>query len=146
MSPLDAVFTKLTLVYGTRFRDAYTGQTPGAIRQHWAHELRGIPEHAVLWALAELPPDHPPNVLQFKALCHRRPEPSRQALPHDRKHAPIPPEVKAKLAALLRRPDVGSRDWAARLRERELAGERLTRVQRAAWRSVLRESAEVGDE
>lgn len=52
------------------------------------------------------------------------------------------PEEQARAVEALRafaRPDrpQGPRDWARKLRFRELAGERLSRYQREAWREAL---------
>jgi hypothetical protein len=69
-----------------------------------------------------------------------------------RRSAPPPPpkpvepmtmEQKMEAVSRLRSLSVTSNDpklWARKLKEREMAGERLSNVQQKAWREVLRES------
>ena len=47
-------------------------------------------------------------------------------------------QVLLDFAKALKRPQADPRAWADRLRKRELAGERLSRAQREAWREALR--------
>lgn len=49
-------------------------------------------------------------------------------------------QVLLDLGRVLKRPQADPRAWAHRLRQRELAGERLTRTQRQAWRDALQSS------
>lgn len=61
--------------------------------------------------------------------------------------APTPDEQARAVAALraFSRPEMqGSKDWANRLRFRELSGERLTPYQRNAWREALGATQSVG--
>lgn len=133
------VFTKLTLTYGRRFADTYNGQHVDVIRGHWAWELDGTPEYALHYALENLPADHPPNVLQFKALCRQAREPMRAALPPPRAMR-MGPRVRQQLQACLeslRTPSSDPLAGARRLRDKERNGILLTRAQREFWRIAL---------
>src|SRR3954463_10271115 len=77
---VEVVFGKLMMVYGTRFTGTYAGQDPGMVRQHWAHELRGLTGAQCAYALDHLPADHPPNVLQFRSIAQAAPRPAERAL------------------------------------------------------------------
>lgn len=137
---IAAIFTKLLLVYGRRFSDAYAGQDLGTVKRHWQHELGAMPDWAVTHALATLPPDFPPNVLQFKAICNTARPPMRQALPTPR-GAPMKPATREALQQLVRQFASGSTDpliGARALRDKERRGFHLTRAQREFWRTALR--------
>jgi hypothetical protein len=133
---VDAIFARLTLAYGSRFRDQWDGQEPDHVKAYWRTELRGITSGGVAHALAHLDPSYPPNALQFRALCVRAPVVARfPALPGV---APSEDNLRrvAAAAEVLR----GPRDpkaWARALKAREEAGEHLSSTQRSAWRAVL---------
>jgi hypothetical protein len=111
------------------------------VRRNWAKELDGVSREGVMYAMANLPERYPPNVLEFRKLCQaRRTEAARLALP-----APKPAgmseatrERMAQALAPLRRMSGDPREWARRLRMRELACETLSRHQREMWRDALR--------
>lgn len=137
---IDMIHTKLVLTYGRRFSDQYAGLQPEQVKADWAHELEGLSREGIFHALQNLPKDHPPNVLQFRAICASRPGPSRVHValrPPDGK--PPTSEQRERLRAALERMGVPEDPmrWARRLREREQRGEFLSRVQRAAWREAL---------
>jgi hypothetical protein len=141
-APLDwveTIFTKLTLVYGSRFMAQYAGMNPEHVRGMWAHELDGIRLEAVTYGLSHLPAvDFPPNVLQFRAICTRMPEVQRTpALPGP----PVDPGRVARVLGRLR--ELGQRTqrdpkaWARKLRRREELGDSLSITQKAMWRAGL---------
>lgn len=141
---VDVIFTKLTLVYGARFRDTYKGLHVDQVKSDWLHELGGLDDATVHWALQNLPPDHPPNVLQFRQLCNRRPEPMRALIPPP-KGMRMSPEVRAKLAQVMRAVRNAPNDplaGARALRAKEQAGILLTRAQREFWRTALKRELE----
>ncbi len=101
---LDVIFAKLTVTYGARFRKQYGNTLASAIRRDWADELDGCKEPAVRYALDHLPADHPPNVLQFRALVRLGPRgPLREPDQDERPATAMPAEVKQKLEALKRK-------------------------------------------
>lgn len=146
----EMIFAKLAITYGTRFFSGYAGQQPELVKRHWAHELEGISHAALTHALQNLPPDHPPNVLQFRALCARRPEGNPMlGLPRPQANPEAVARVKAKLAVLLQGPRSQRSNLTANaemLRDREMRGEPLNTLQREFWRKALRVTDEGGEE
>jgi hypothetical protein len=141
---VELIHSKLLLVYGAAWKAAQGGITAEVARKHWAHELDGVSYEAITHALRNLPPNQPPNVLQFRALCNSRPTPVQKLLPAPR--TAMPPAVKAKLQEARAAVTGGNRlSWAHSLRKREESGERLSPYQREAWRHALRVKQENQD-
>lgn len=139
---IEWVLSKLALTYGVRFHDLYAGMDAAMVRRNWAKELDGVSSDGIKYALRNLPEKFPPNVLEFRRLCmSRRTEAETLRLPPP-KPRPIGPQEREKLAealAPLRKRDPDPKGWAKRLRNRELACERLTLAQRDMWRGALHE-------
>lgn len=154
---MSRIFGALRATYGAAFDRQWAppaGCSPEesagyaeAVKAHWAHDLAGYIKapNAIAYALDNLP-ENPPNLIQFKALCQRRPEAAALALPAPKAN---PARVAAELARM--RSAVGVRgpiQWAYDLQERE-AGEtdetpprvRMTPFQRQCWREALASSA-----
>jgi hypothetical protein len=142
---VDRLFERLALVYGRDFLSRWEGLDLRDVKADWARELSGWERqpHAIRYALEHLPPDKPPTVLQFRAICNSRPEPELPRLP-----APVSkpdPAVMRRVAAILRREKGGqNRSWAAMLRDVEINhggrfpnGALLTPTQREMWRKAL---------
>lgn len=137
---VDEIFTRMLVRYGAQWmRQWPEGVDMGAVKTDWARELDRVSPESLGYALDNLPADYPPNVAQFKALCISRPPPDFKALP--------PPKVNKELAAKVLKTIAGTKpsvkkpgEWAAALRAREEAGERLTPAQRAAWRGALEQA------
>ena len=93
------LFARLAVRYGSAWAAKWEGLDMAAVRADWADELAGYAKHpdAIKHALANLPTDRPPNVLQFILLCRNAPEPMPLMLP---KPAPTD-EEKAKVRSLL---------------------------------------------
>lgn len=136
----ERILSKLALDYGVRFAAMYEGMDMASVRRNWAKELDGVSREGVLYAMANLPDRFPPNVLEFRKLCQsRRTEASRLALP--------PPKPAGMSEAMRdhvervrqRQAEQHPRAWAKRLRQRELACEKLTPTQREMWRDALRQ-------
>lgn len=135
-SAIEAIFARLTVVYGRDFTDRYASVEPAAVRADWARELGGFLERhaAIQYALDHLPPAKPPTSIEFRLLCNRAPTVAPLALP-----APLAsPTVVAAVRQSFTRAVVDPLAWAQRLRSREEAGEHLTATQREAWRTALR--------
>jgi hypothetical protein len=136
---VDLIFSKCTLVYGRDFLGRWEGLDMAEVKADWRRELHGwliANPQAIRHALENLPAGKPPDVLQFRELCRRRPEAAPLALEAPRAN---PERVRREIARLrdLRR-DVGPKHWAHRLRERDQAGERLCVVQRVMYREALK--------
>lgn len=110
------------------------------IKGHWAKVLAGFAGNpkALRFALDNLP-QHPPNLVEFRALCIRRPEPQQPMLPAPKADS----ETVAKLVAGVNVVAVNPKAWALRLRDKEAAGVKLSRAQRDMWRAALRTPQEV---
>lgn len=80
---VDRIFAKLMLSYGRVFLAQYEGMDIDMVKADWAHELSGFSDkpEAIKYGLENLPPDRPPNVLQFRAICRKVPAPVYKALP-----------------------------------------------------------------
>lgn len=144
---VDRLFAKLTLTYGQRFLGLYAGLDLQAVKDDWGATLAVFAQNpdAIRHGIENLPCDQPPNALQFRDICRRRPDAAPKALP-------APKADPERLAAQLRRLGAlkGStnnpRQWAWDLMDRErrqkpkqpvTVREGLTRFQRQAWREAL---------
>lgn len=83
------IFAKLSGIYGSQFSAKFSRVESGVdvgllnSKHEWSEELGGFlgqPE-AIAYALKNLPTDHPPNALQFAAICRRAPVKELPALP-----------------------------------------------------------------
>ncbi len=145
---VDKIFTKLSLLYGRDFYGRWDGQDIGAVKDDWAHELGGFADkpYCIAYALKNMPPDKPPTVLQFRALCNKAPDENVPRLESPRSEPP--PEIVARIGAVLAAP-VDYKAWAKRLRDIELNnggwlpnGTKMTRAQREMWRTALESEIE----
>ena len=123
---VDLVMLKLAMVYGMPKMDAfYRGLDKAEVKAHWVAELRGLTVGDVLYALENLPTDHVPNVLQFRAIAMRRPDEGLLALnaPEPANPARVARAVEA-LQALRVNAVAGhpQRAWIYRLQARLDAG------------------------
>lgn len=140
------IFGTLRATYGAAFDRMWTPpaglppeQVAGyaqALSAHWSRELAGFAAapNAIVYALDNLP-EQPPNLVQFKALCSRRPEVAPPSLPAPRASKSL---VDAELARALA--GIGSRgplQWAYDLQEREAAGGEVSGYARRCWREAL---------
>lgn len=76
LQAVDRLFTRLSATYGRDFMGRYEGLEIAAIKTSWAHELTGYKNdlESIAWALENLP-ERCPNVIEFRALCRRKPVP-----------------------------------------------------------------------
>jgi hypothetical protein len=136
---IDRLFQRLAATYGASW-DRSLGQAPTAdAKSAWAHELQGFAGRldCLAWALENLP-EKCPNVIEFRNLCRRAPEPQMPRLPEP---AADPERVKRELAKLghLREP-VASRpdtDWARRIVARAEAGAKVAPLPLRMAREVV---------
>lgn len=138
---VDRIFSKLAVAYGQRFMGLYAGLDPADVKADWARTLACYQQNpdALAYGLEHLPADNPPNALQFRDLCRRRPDAPVPKLPAPSAN----PEFRAQALEALRhlgttfgRPKNPKR-WAYRLKDREERGDSLTQFQRDAWREAL---------
>jgi hypothetical protein len=135
---VDKLFQKLAVVYGSEFLRKYQGIDAAAIKQEWATEL-GVFAHrpdAIRFALAHLPSDKCPSMLQFRDLCRQAPRPNTTALPEPKPSVQVVDKEIAKMvekAFTNRDPKL----WAKKLKKRHEAGEKLTMIQVKAYKEAL---------
>ena len=92
---IDRLFQRLAATYGASW-DRSMGSAPvGDVKTAWAHELQGFGHRldALAWALENLP-ERCPNVIEFRNLARKAPEPETPRLPE-------PPADPARLRAEL---------------------------------------------
>lgn len=138
---VERIFTRMLVRYGTAWTRMWEGVEPEAVKADWARELSQCPGHAIGYALEHLPPERPPTVAQFRALCSNRPEPAVKRLAAPRSDQAKVDEAlrsaRKSLTAASSSNDLLS--WAYRLKEREEAGDKtLTIEMRRMWREALR--------
>lgn len=136
-SLIDLIFTKCSLVYGRDFLSRWEGLDISEVKADWHREIGHMSPHAILYGLERLPADKPPTVLQFRSLCHGRPETAPKQIAGPASSSDV---VNAAIAKALagKKGDEGPRGWANRLRIREQQAERLTMAQRDMWRAALK--------
>ena len=126
---VERIFSTMRATYGAAFDRQWecpAGVDPvkfgSDLKAHWGRELRGFQQNpqAIGHALDHLP-EHPPNLVQFRALCTRRPDNAPPALPAPK----ADPARVAQIVGGIKRPD-GWRDpkqWARDLLARRGTGE-----------------------
>lgn len=131
---IDALFARLTGLYGNRFTNMWANIDAHLVRQTWATELAGVTPAGIKYALDHLPDEFPPTALQFKKTCLMRPDDSPK-LTHD---APASPEVRKAVVSGLKPHQPGDmKTWAETLRRRHVACEKLNANQIRCYRAAL---------
>jgi hypothetical protein len=142
---VDAIFDRLSLIYGQAFQRRWADLDLNAVKSNWAHELAGFANHpkAIAYALENLPADSPPTVLQFKFLARRAPPDELPRLEAPKADPDRVAEELAKLAPIKAAPRrAPNTDWARRIIEREEAGEILNPTTRKMARAALSKGGE----
>lgn len=127
-------------VYGATFDRQWecpADKTPAdhvaELKAIWGRELRGYQQNpkAIAHALDHLPPDFPPNLLQFAALCRTASMFTPKLLEEEKPWQKPAPEVVQKVVeGISRERNGGPREWITHLQARVDAGDRLTITQR----------------
>lgn len=137
---IDAIFTACMTRYGpSYFLSRWEGLKVSVVKADWARVLEGLERNprAVRYALANLP-DKPPMAHEFRAIASNCPEPRPACLEWEPKHDPARLAHNAALADLVRKKAPSDPMAVAQgLRDRELAGEKLSMGQKDFWRRVL---------
>ena len=89
---VEKIFQKLSLTYGRDFTIRWEGLSLDDVKADWGHELSRLQANpgAIRYGLESLPDNKPPTVLEFRALCNRRPDAAPPML-----EAPRPDPVAA---------------------------------------------------
>lgn len=140
---VQRIFATMRATYGAAFDRQWqcpAGTDPAdhvaAMLAHWGRELRAYQQNpaAITYALENLP-EHPPNLIEFRALCRRRPDTSAPQLEAPR--VPSQRIIEAVASIAKPAPKTDPKQWARDLQEREARGEKLTVAQMATWRMAL---------
>ena len=108
LSPVfvEAIFAKLTLVYGQQFLRRWQDLDMQAVKDDWSHELHGLDANPkrIAYALQNLPVDKPPTVLEFRAIAWKMPAAGNLALIEMDKHKGTAPSLATleRIAAIKR--------------------------------------------
>ena len=146
LKAIERLFERLTLTYGRRFMDQWDmlgDEDIGKLKTLWSHELSPYASrlYAIAWALENLPPK-PPNLIEFKTLCHMAPRPPEQALPEPKADPARLAAELAKLADVKKAvKDSGGYDgkaWAKRLLDQHKAGYKVRPICLRFAREALR--------
>lgn len=143
---IDALFAKLAVRYGAAFMRQWPDADIEAVKADWADVLDGLSGVSIRYGLENLPADKPPNALQFRAICNRRPDEAPLAIAH--KALAEPEKVAALVASVKTEQARDTKAWARRLKDIEEnrggilpSGQKMTRAQREMWRDALRAAA-----
>ncbi len=131
---IDALFARLTGLYGNRFTNMWNNIDPNLVRQTWANELAGVRPESIKYALDHLPDDFPPTALQFKKTCFMLPE-KAPAIAHDA--SADPKLVKLVLSKMAGVTIHGPKQWAHHLEARHECGEKLNNNQIRCYKNAL---------
>jgi hypothetical protein len=137
---VDAIFDRLSLIYGQSFQRRWADLDLNAVKSNWAHELAGFAHlpKAIAYALENLPMDRPPTVLEFKFLARRAPPDELPRLEAPKADPERVAAELAKLAPVLQAPPARpNTDWAKRIVARADAGERVPVLPLRMAREVL---------
>ena len=110
---LDYIFAYMGAVYGAAFSRHWDGSDPTTVRAVWADIVGDfLTKKSIMdFALANLPADFPPSAIAFRNLCIQanakdkrfERDPALLQIEEDaKKAAPIPENIRAKMAELLK--------------------------------------------
>lgn len=139
--PLDyveAIFTKLSLVYGRSFLDRWAGIDMERVKADWGHELAGLERSpkSIAHALQNLPADKPPTVLEFRKIAWSMPAADMPAIEHTPASKRVIDKLLSGLSPITDNPH-GMKAWAHRLKARHEAGDQLNNYQVKCYQSAL---------
>lgn len=147
---VERIWVCMRASYGASFDRQWecpAGVDPGKhvrdMKAHWGRELRGFQQNpnAIGHALDNLP-EQPPNLVQFKLLCQRRPDPNTFRLTGPEPE-PDPARTKEMFAKVQNAwKERHPRQWIRDLEARKSGGEQLSAGQRSALEAARGEEVE----
>lgn len=95
---IDRLFERLAATYGAQWTRQWADVPMNDVKAAWAHELAGYADSlkSLAWALENLP-ERCPNVIEFRNLCRRAPQPEAPRLPEPKAD---PERMQAELSKL----------------------------------------------
>jgi hypothetical protein len=133
---IDALFARMTGIYGNRFTRLWENINISLVRKTWATELACFADHPerIRYALEHLPEDQPPTALAFRRIGLQCPD----------KPLRIGYEGRANPEELARAQQAGktvlgdSKAWARRILARAEAGETILPISLRFAKEALR--------
>ena len=144
IAAVERLFDRLSMTYGSEFKNKWNGMPLNEVKSAWAHELSMFADnlHAIGWALQNLP-DRCPNLIEFKSLCKQAPRPTTIALDAAKAPTEVVDKVLAEIALkAFKAPkddngNVDHKRWAKKLKERHERGEKLSMYQIKFYKTEL---------
>ena len=144
IAAIDRLFDRLTLTYGSEFKNKWAGLDVSDVKSNWAYELDVFGENlkAIGWALENLP-DRCPNLIEFKSLCKQAPRPQTLKLDYSKADGEVVDAELAKIASEAfqtpknERGHVDHKLWAKKLAQRHSDGEVLSHIQIKMYKAAL---------
>lgn len=142
---VDHVFGRMNAAYGAAWPQSHGGVPVADVKTVWLDELSRLTHNdtgkrAILWALRNLPPDRPPNAMQFRRLCAMAPAPEAPKLEAPKADPARLAAELAKLApiraAVAAAPKIAPRAWPAGVLARVERGEKVSPTVLAMARAV----------
>lgn len=146
---VERIWATMRATYGAAFDRQWecpAGIDPAehvkTLKAHWGRELARYQQNpsAIRYGLENLPP-HPPNLVEFRAACNRRPN-YVKALPAPKAD---PARVAKMVDGIARPAPRDPKDWARSLQAREERGEPISYAQSKMWRAALGVPAEAAE-
>jgi hypothetical protein len=149
LSWVDKIFHKLTLIYGRDFIGRWEGLELADVKTDWAHELSGFENFpdGIAFALQNMQPGRPPNVLEFKAMALKAPRQEFKQLDAPKADPARIAEELRKANAAVKKPahhGIDHKAWAKTLIARHEAGEKVRPISLKFARDALRMHLNVG--
>lgn len=134
---IDKLFKRLSACYGAAWTRQWDGVPIADVKTAWGHELAGYFRNlpAIAFALENLP-ERCPNVIQFRNLCRAAPAKEVQRIEVVKADPARVAEALAKITEPVKH-EHGMKAWAYRLRDRHLAGDRLSLYQISCFKTAL---------
>jgi len=144
IAAVERLFDRLSMTYGTEFKNKWNGIPLNEVKSSWSHELGIFADNlnAIGWALQNLP-DRCPNLIEFKSLCKQAPRPTTIALDAAKAPVEVVDRVLAEIALkAFKAPkddngNVDHKRWAKKLKERHERGEKLSMYQIKCYKTAL---------
>jgi hypothetical protein len=144
IAAVERLFDRLSMTYGSEFRNKWNGIPLNEVKSAWAHELGMFSDNlnAIGWALKNLP-DRCPNLIEFKSLCKQAPRPTTIALDASKAPVEVVDRVLAEIAlTAFKTPSdktgkIDHKRWAKKLCDSHCAGKKLSPYQIKSYKIAL---------
>lgn len=124
---VDRLFERLSATYGSAWTRQWADVPMLDVKSAWSHELSGYRLESLAWALENLP-ERCPNVIEFRNLCRRAPQPEVPQLPEPKADPARLAQEFAKLGEIRAKAKdfkVDHKAWARRIIARADSGDKV---------------------